>query len=294
MSALNSSSSSKPSTAQASIHEGLIEYISSTDGQLNEAVPPELLTSGQLVRILDKGILSTAAMTEQSSSYQGGYDVGTSRVVFLNVITKEAGVVRAIYSPADGAFSVGMERANDYTWIQSILDQDDIDKIFQERFSDVQSSDFLYPLVKDQAVDEHLKRNPKFLGELTKRVNRLVILVLDLPTSGSDSLTDPSGCHDATRKEVPPEAIKMIVAGQDLEDASEVGFVASKKIRPVVFAPTKEQKVTYVYEKPSSLGIEKREVTVVIKAPDFGAVLQKVFQTSFSAGKPMFLHVTRL
>lgn len=289
-------STSSTTTIQSTIYQELMKLIPSSDNQLNEISPPQLSTSGRLTNILDTGILSRAAMDQQSQSYQGGYDLGSNDVVFLNVITKEAGIARAVLNPADGVFGVGIERAQDHEWIQSICDQEEIEKIFQEKVASGPQPipDYFHPLIKEKALEEHLSQNPKFLDELETRVNNLVVFVLDIPTSGSDKLDDPLGCHDATRSMVSSENITTIIASRDLKDTSEMANIISKKIKPVIFVQQKEQEITYTYEKTSALGTEKKSFKVMIKAPDFQEAMKNIYRTSsFSQERPMFIHVTR-
>ena len=294
MSHLPSTSSSSQPT-QNSVYQLLSQSLPSNDKQLNELFPPKLSTSGRLTSILDHGILSRAAMEEKGLTYEGGYDLGSNDVVFINSVTTEDGVIHAVFSAADGAFGVGVERKGDNEWIHSICEQEAVDKIFHEKISD-SIPEIFYPMVKEKALQEHLQENEKFLGTIKTRVYNLAVLVLDIPPKESDSLDDPQGCHDAVRTSIPSESIFAIIVSKDLKDAAEIINVVINRIKPVIFVRSIDKEITYTYERTSTSGsIQKEHFEISLSIPDFYDSLLKIYRASFLAQqKPMYLHVARI
>lgn len=247
----------------------------------------------RLNSILEQGILSRAEMEKINVSYGGGYDSGSDKGVFLNFMQTLEGVDRAVSHSADGIFAVGIERANDYNWILSIQDLDDIEKIFKEKFFSVEESDDMYPLLERVARNEHLKKNQKFLEEIGKRVNNLAVLVLNLSPTPTESGPKRAGYHDTVREKVKPTEISHIILSKNQKETLDI----SKISQPVIFADSKTREITYVYKEPSSnvSGSEKVSLKLNIEVPDFAKELAEIFKnTSCSQMQPMFIHTTRL
>ena len=289
------STSSSYQAPQNAVYQMLNAFFPSSDEQLNELFPPKLSTSGRLTSILDHGILSRAAMEEKGLTYEGGYDLGSNDVVFINSVTTEDGVIHAVFSAADGVFGVGVEREGDNEWIHSICENEAVDKIFHEKISG-SVPEIFYPIVKEKALQEHLQENEEFLGTIETRAYNLAVLVLDLPPKESDSLDNPQGCHDAVRPSISAENIVAIIVSKDLKDASEIINVIVNRIKPVIFVESKQEKITYTYEKSSPSGaVQKEHFKLSIVAPSFEDGILQIYQSSFlPQQKPMYLHAARI
>jgi len=262
---------------------------------MSEEKQTEVLTQSVMINILDSGILSSSSLERGGKRPRRGYDFDSSENVFLNLITKEDGIAHSIFNPADGIFGVGVEKANDYEWIQQIRDLGDIERIVEEEIVELKDKIKLEepaivqfkPRIEEKALGTHLAKNDIFLQELCNRVNKIVVFVLDVEIQKSDKLDDPKGCHDAVRPMIPAKNIIFVVASSELKDAVEVQFIQT--INNVVFVASKKQEISYTYAFEEA----KKTFKITIDAPDFETGLKQIWQQHFSSERPMFLHAAR-
>lgn len=252
-------------------------------------------TSGRLTSILDHGLLNRAQMREKGIPYEGGYDEGENNGVYLNVVTKVEGIEKAVFSPADGVFSVGIERALDHAMLSQVIKAGEVEAIIQKNLEQY-GAFFSTAQLRKGAIRQHLPKNPDLLNILSKRAHQLAVFILDIPPKGTDALDDPSGAHDAVRESVSKEHIQAIILSRNLADTAEIGYIKAHDIKPIIFVESKPQKMSYSYAVDGTGGFGSREkIQVELLAPAFVEAIKSAYESTFQAdGKPMYLHVARI
>ena len=255
-------------------------------------------TIGRLTSIVNQGLLSAATMRAGNISYQGGYDTFVNTNVYLNVVTKTAGIPQAVFSPSEGVFSVGIERIDDSGIVSEFLNRnkEKVEQRFQSKLVNQPMESRWHNSLRDQALHECLQEDHAFLAKLEERTHNLAVFVLELDPTSSDRLdAEDIGCHDTIRGSISPDCLLRIILSKDVQDTAEVRGILQKENKRIIFIEAKKQKILFCYQRSTEASTEKMIFEVTIRAPDFGKTLKKIFLSEFrNQNKPMYLHTTRL
>ncbi len=225
------------------------------------------------------------------------YDKEPRKAVAINCIYATKGIKGSLIDQAKGGLTVAVEDDIGKDGILSAaLTRNK--KNIEDKRAEKQGLAFLGADVVNQAAsDESLKEDAEFLEEISKKVHKTALFILNLEAQteekpGPKETEEGTGCRETSRTKIAPEAIEKVLIPKGSVDEKKIDEEIQNKI---IFVDSTSSEFIFSYKNERG---EARYIKGLgpISIPDYESVLIEYAQsqTQTLSKKPIYTHVTRL